>query len=168
MTSSRQPKATTPRKPVRRRASTKQPIQALAGLTDALDCFGEAFVLWDADDLLVLCNRRYREIFARTADAMVPGASFEQVLRCAVARGQYAETIADPEAWIQERLRRRREAAGSFAIQLARFRGARVTATASARNLAFVAGLGAEQVIDYRAVPFKEHDASWEAGSVQP
>ena len=48
-------------------------------------------------------------------------------------------------------------AVGIFAIQLARFRGARVTATASARNLAFVTGLGAEHVIDYRAVPFEEH-----------
>jgi NADPH:quinone reductase-like Zn-dependent oxidoreductase len=48
-------------------------------------------------------------------------------------------------------------AVGIFAIQLARGRGARVTATASARNLAFVTGLGAEQVIDYRAVHFEEH-----------
>ena len=47
-------------------------------------------------------------------------------------------------------------AVGIFAVQLARFRGARVTATESARNLAFVTGLGAEQVIDYRAVPFEE------------
>jgi len=120
MTSSRpprrQPRATSPRKPARRRASAKQPTQALAGLTDALDCFGEAFVLWDAEDRLVLCNRRYREIFAKSADAMVPGASFEEVLRCAVARGQYAETIADPEAWIQARLQRRREAAGRFEV----------------------------------------------------
>jgi NADPH:quinone reductase-like Zn-dependent oxidoreductase len=48
-------------------------------------------------------------------------------------------------------------AVGIFAIQLARVRGARVTATASARNLEFVTGLGAEQVIDYRAVHFEEH-----------
>src|SRR5215475_3495201 len=34
-------------------------------------------------------------------------------------------------------------AVGVFAIQLARFRGAHVVSTASARNLAFVAGLGA-------------------------
>lgn len=47
-------------------------------------------------------------------------------------------------------------AVGSFAIQLARLRGARVSATVSARNLEFVAGLGAEQVIDYRAVPFED------------
>ena len=48
-------------------------------------------------------------------------------------------------------------AVGLFAIQLARFRGARITATASARNLDFVTGLGAGQVIDYRAVRFEEH-----------
>lgn len=48
-------------------------------------------------------------------------------------------------------------AVGIFAIQLARFRGARITATASARNLNFVTGLRAERVIDYRAVHFEEN-----------
>jgi len=47
-------------------------------------------------------------------------------------------------------------AVGVFAVQLARFRGARVIATASARNLDFVSGLGAEQVIDYQTVRFEE------------
>src|SRR5262249_59228256 len=47
-------------------------------------------------------------------------------------------------------------AVGLFAIQLARFRGAHVVATASARNLAFVSGLGAEQVFDYQATRFDE------------
>jgi NADPH:quinone reductase-like Zn-dependent oxidoreductase len=45
---------------------------------------------------------------------------------------------------------------GIFAIQLARFHGARVMSTASAQNLAFVSGLGAEQVFDYRATRFDE------------
>src|SRR5437763_16633548 len=40
---------------------------------------------------------------------------------------------------------------GGFAVQFARRRGARVTATASAGNLDFGRGLGAEEVIDYRA-----------------
>ena len=48
-------------------------------------------------------------------------------------------------------------AVGIFAIQLARWRGARITATASARNLDFVTELGADQVLDYRAVPFEAH-----------
>lgn len=47
-------------------------------------------------------------------------------------------------------------AVGIFAIQLARLRGAHVTTTASARNLEFVSGLGAERTIDYRAARFEE------------
>src|SRR5262245_11259880 len=45
---------------------------------------------------------------------------------------------------------------GLFAIQLARSRGAHVVSTASARNLAFVSDLGAEQVFDYQATRFDE------------
>ncbi|HVN80089.1 MAG TPA: NADP-dependent oxidoreductase [Terriglobia bacterium] len=45
---------------------------------------------------------------------------------------------------------------GLFAIQLAHWRGANVIATASARNLEFVRGLGAAEVIDYRVQRFEE------------
>ena len=88
-------------------------------LTDAFDCFGEGFVLWDADDNLVLCNRKYREFFAVSADLMVRGSSFEEILRGAVARGQYPAAKDDPEGWIKVVLQRRREAAGSSELQLA-------------------------------------------------
>jgi NADPH:quinone reductase-like Zn-dependent oxidoreductase len=44
---------------------------------------------------------------------------------------------------------------GSLAAQLARWQGARVLATASARNIALVRSLGADDVIDYRATPFE-------------
>jgi NADPH:quinone reductase-like Zn-dependent oxidoreductase len=43
-----------------------------------------------------------------------------------------------------------------FAVQVARWRGARVIATASAANLDFVRALGADQVIDYRKTPFED------------
>lgn len=50
---------------------------------------------------------------------------------------------------------------GSYAVQLARWAGARVIATASARHHDFLRGLGADQVIDYTSTPFEEvvHDA---------
>jgi NADPH:quinone reductase-like Zn-dependent oxidoreductase len=44
---------------------------------------------------------------------------------------------------------------GVFAVQIARWRGARVIGTASRANLDFVRGLGADEVIDYQATPFE-------------
>lgn len=45
---------------------------------------------------------------------------------------------------------------GTFAVQLTRWRGAHVTATASAKNIEFVRALGADNVIDYRATKFED------------
>jgi NADPH:quinone reductase-like Zn-dependent oxidoreductase len=45
---------------------------------------------------------------------------------------------------------------GTFAVQLARWRDARVIGTASTANLDFVRGLGADEVIDYRAERFED------------
>jgi len=87
-------------------------------LTDALENIGEGFVLWDADDRLVRCNPKFLEFFAVSADLMTPGRSFEEILRGAVARGQYAGTATNPEGMIQAVLNRRREAAGSSELLL--------------------------------------------------
>jgi NADPH:quinone reductase-like Zn-dependent oxidoreductase len=47
-------------------------------------------------------------------------------------------------------------AVGLFAVQLARWKGARVTATAAAHNLDFVRSLGADEVLDYRTTRFED------------
>jgi NADPH:quinone reductase-like Zn-dependent oxidoreductase len=44
---------------------------------------------------------------------------------------------------------------GTYAVQLAHWAGARVIATASAANLDYVRGLGADEVIDYKATRFE-------------
>ena len=44
---------------------------------------------------------------------------------------------------------------GIFAVQLARWKGAHVAGTASARNLDFIRSLGVEEAIDYQAAPFE-------------
>ena len=45
---------------------------------------------------------------------------------------------------------------GAFAVQIAKVLGARVTATASAGDIEYVRSLGADEVIDYKAVRFEE------------
>jgi NADPH:quinone reductase-like Zn-dependent oxidoreductase len=45
---------------------------------------------------------------------------------------------------------------GNFAVQFAKWKGARVLATASARNYEFVKQIGADVVIDYTAKKFEE------------
>lgn len=45
---------------------------------------------------------------------------------------------------------------GQFAVQLAKWKGAHVIATASGANVDFVASLGADQVIDYKTSVFEE------------
>jgi NADPH:quinone reductase-like Zn-dependent oxidoreductase len=44
---------------------------------------------------------------------------------------------------------------GTFAVQLAHWKGAKVLATASADNIDSVRALGADTVIDYKATPFE-------------
>lgn len=45
---------------------------------------------------------------------------------------------------------------GSFSVQLAKARGAKVIGTASAHNLDFLRELGADEAIDYKAIQFEE------------
>src|SRR4029077_19256588 len=44
--------------------------QAQTRLTDALGSISEGFVLFDADDRMVLCNSRFRDLYPGLADLM--------------------------------------------------------------------------------------------------
>ena len=55
---------------------------------------------------------------------------------------------------------------GGFAIQLAKDAGARVIATGSAKNHAYIRSLGADEVIDYTAVDFRDGVRRWCPGGV--
>ena len=80
--------------------------EAQSRLIDAIETISEGFSLCDAEDKLVLCNSRYRELFAAHADVIVPGTSFETILRTAVERGQIKDAEGRRDDWIKERLAR--------------------------------------------------------------
>ena len=87
-------------------------------LSEAVEAINEGFALYDADDRLVLCNTRYREIYG-TAETL-PGVSFEKLIRAGVRCGQYADCDpADPEPWIARRLEQHRNPSGAIEQRLA-------------------------------------------------
>jgi adenylate cyclase len=76
-------------------------------LLDALESISEGFSLYNADDRLVLCNRRYRELlYPGIEETVVPGTSFERIIRAAAERGLIVDAIGHIDAWVEERLER--------------------------------------------------------------
>ena len=87
-----------------------QAQQAHERLEDAIEALSDGFVLYDADDRLVVCNRRYRETYQLSAPAIRPGTRFEDILRYGLARGQYPAAEGREMEWLEERLYRHRHA----------------------------------------------------------
>lgn len=85
---------------------------AQSQLSGALDSISEGFVLWDADDRLVMCNPVYRGYFAGHEDLCQPGVAFADVLREGAARGIYPNVPDDVDAWIETVNRWRTEGEG--------------------------------------------------------
>lgn len=75
-----------------------------AMLHSAVDTIGEAFVIYDEHDRLAYCNEQYRAYYPTSADLLVPGRTFEEILRIGAERGQYPEAIGRVDAWVAERL----------------------------------------------------------------
>ncbi len=73
-------------------------------LSDALEAMSEGFALFDADDALVRCNETYRSIYGESSAFIRPGRRFEDMVRDAVAAGQFPAAVGREEEWIAERL----------------------------------------------------------------
>jgi diguanylate cyclase (GGDEF)-like protein len=75
--------------------------RAGAVLDSAIESMSDGFVMWDADDRLVLCNQQFRHLYQMSADFIYPGARFEDIVRGGAERGQYPEVGDDIEAFVQ-------------------------------------------------------------------
>ncbi|HEX7761258.1 MAG TPA: ATP-binding protein [Caulobacteraceae bacterium] len=73
-------------------------------LAAALDALPEGIVFLDSEGRYILWNKRYAEIYHRSADLFAPGAKLEDTLTIGVARGDYPEAIGNEEAWLRRRL----------------------------------------------------------------
>ncbi|WP_071796524.1 PAS domain S-box protein [Natronohydrobacter thiooxidans] len=97
----------------------REATEARARLEMAVEALPDAFVYFDADDRMVLCNTRYRSMFPKAEPLIKPGVSYETVLRAIAASGELPEAIGREDAWIAERVRNHHLASGTLDRQLA-------------------------------------------------
>ncbi|AWL98922.1 putative bifunctional diguanylate cyclase/phosphodiesterase [Bradyrhizobium amphicarpaeae] len=75
-------------------------------LRQAVDILPQGIVFLDAEGRYVLWNKKYAEIYSKTADLFEEGARLEDTLRIGVARGDYPEAVGHEDEWIADRLQR--------------------------------------------------------------
>ena len=88
-------------------------------LRDAIDSINEGFVLFDAEDRLVLYNDAYLGFWPEIADHVREGLSFEEVARLAAAYHQPLGSVVAPDRWVSDRLARHSIADGGHVQALA-------------------------------------------------
>lgn len=86
-------------------------------LRAAVENLEELFVLWDADDGLVVCNARFREINAAVAHTLVPGTTFEEHIRAALAAGLYPNGVGREQQWLAQRLAQHQSPGEPFELE---------------------------------------------------
>ena len=73
-------------------------------LMTAIEAMDAGFVLYDADDRLVMSNSKYREYYKNSAAMMEPGTRFEDLLRHGMKIGIQSIPSDNSEEWIKVRL----------------------------------------------------------------
>lgn len=67
-------------------------------LRDAVEALSEGFILYDAEERVVMANQRFREMNAPYADKIVPGTHTRVLLEAAVETGHFV----DAEGWLRD------------------------------------------------------------------
>jgi PAS domain S-box-containing protein len=88
--------------------------RAEAMVRNAVDSISEAFVIYDADDRLVMCNDAYRRLYWDSAEILEPGLQFPEFLRHGLAQGRYVNAIGREEEWLAARIERHHNPSGSI------------------------------------------------------
>jgi class 3 adenylate cyclase/PAS domain-containing protein len=92
-----------------KKSNLREINEARRRLSDAIESISEGFSLYDTDDQLVVSNSTYRKLlYSGIEDVVVPGASFETIIREAAERGLVADAKGRVEEWVAERLARHR------------------------------------------------------------
>jgi signal transduction histidine kinase/CheY-like chemotaxis protein len=74
----------------------------------AIEAIPDGFVLFDREDRLLTCNQRFRDIFHLASPAIKPGATFEDILKFGLSKGQFDVEPGREAEWLSERMAQHR------------------------------------------------------------
>ena len=92
--------------------------QSRSRLTHALDVMADGFALYDANDRIVLYNRKYVDYSPKAADIIMPGASKEDILRHSIRGGAFVLNGMTEDEYFKWRLERHRNPTEPIEVQL--------------------------------------------------
>ena len=93
----------------RRKRAERELVTVQMQLREAIETMPDGFVLWDANDRLVLCNSRYRDFFPELAPLLIPGVKFETIARAISETGAITGSEGREDEMFHERVRHHRE-----------------------------------------------------------
>ncbi|MFY3385601.1 PAS-domain containing protein [Paracidovorax sp. MALMAid1276] len=99
------------RQTLRLRRARDSAERARSQLLATLEILPDGLAIYDAQDRLVLCNARYREVVPGTTVPMEYGIQFEEVLRRAAESGEILDAQDDIPGWLAGRMARHRSPA---------------------------------------------------------
>lgn len=88
-------------------------------LRDAIDSINEGFVLFDAEDRLVLFNEAYLGFWPEIADQIREGMVFDEIVKLAAVHQRPRGALVGPDRWVSDRLARHSVADGGHVQALA-------------------------------------------------
>lgn len=93
--------------------------EARGNLADALEAVQEGFALFDPDDVLVMCNTRFRALLPDVSSRIQPGVTFRDYVRAVACSEQlFLAQGRTPEDWIAHRLDKHQRRHATFIVAL--------------------------------------------------
>jgi signal transduction histidine kinase/CheY-like chemotaxis protein/HPt (histidine-containing phosphotransfer) domain-containing protein/HAMP domain-containing protein len=90
-----------------------------AQLLSAIESLDAGFVMYGADERMVICNTKYKEMYPACAHVMEPGTPYEDILRVFAESGGLDLTAISASRWVAQRLAAHRNPGAATVQRLA-------------------------------------------------
>jgi PAS domain S-box-containing protein len=101
-----------------KRLESQQEAEKSANLLrESVSSIAQGFTIYDQNDRLVHCNEAYLRFYEASRALIVPGNTFEEIVRRGAESGQYSEATGNVDAWVRQRVAQHQNANGEVIEQ---------------------------------------------------